>query len=186
MGQKYAAYTTSGTISGFYDAVDSPPPKTAQLLKITDAQWLACLATPGFSVANGALSPPPAGSALAQAQAQLGASLSLVCQAQITAGFTSQALGASYSYPSQLTDQHNLTFAALAALGPGLAASWSAPLMCADPSGNWASRPHNAAQVQQVASDCRAMISANLSHLAALRAKIAISTTAAALSAISW
>jgi nitrogen fixation protein len=58
MGQKYAAYNTSGAITGFYDSEDSPAPTGITMLAITDAQWQACIATPGYTVADDALTPP--------------------------------------------------------------------------------------------------------------------------------
>ncbi|MBV8647468.1 MAG: hypothetical protein JOZ06_08695, partial [Paludibacterium sp.] len=50
---------------------------------------------------------PPAPT-LAQTQTGQIAVLSAACQSAITTGFTSKALGPSYNYGSQLTDQNNL------------------------------------------------------------------------------
>lgn len=72
MGQKYAAYNAQGTINAFYDSVDSPvPASTTDVLEITDEEWLTCISTPGWTVANGELvapTPPTAAELLAAAQ----------------------------------------------------------------------------------------------------------------------
>jgi len=59
MGQKYAAYNDQGTIIGYYDSIDSPPPPDATVIAITDQQWLTCLQQPGWTVVDGQLVPPP-------------------------------------------------------------------------------------------------------------------------------
>jgi hypothetical protein len=58
MGQKYAAFDTSGSITAFYDSIDSPLPKGVTAIEITDEQWTECLSNPGHTVASGALQPP--------------------------------------------------------------------------------------------------------------------------------
>lgn len=58
MGQKHAAYDEAGKIVGFYDSVDSPVPDGVEAIEITDAEWLECLSTAGYSVADGHLLPP--------------------------------------------------------------------------------------------------------------------------------
>ncbi|MEC5405134.1 DUF4376 domain-containing protein [Paraburkholderia sp. MPAMCS5] len=60
MGQKFAAYDTTGAITGFYDAEDSPAPAGATVIEITDAQWQTCITNPGWTVSNGALNAPAA------------------------------------------------------------------------------------------------------------------------------
>jgi hypothetical protein len=74
MGQKYAAYSAQGTITAFYDSVDSPVPAgVTNVIEITDAQWQACLGNPGWTVASGALDapvPPSAAQVAAQALIQ--------------------------------------------------------------------------------------------------------------------
>jgi hypothetical protein len=62
MGQKYAAYDSTGAIVGFYDSIDSPVPDGVSAIKITDAQWQACFNNQGaFVVVNNAIAaaPPP-------------------------------------------------------------------------------------------------------------------------------
>lgn len=70
MGQKFAAFDTSGNITAYFDDVDSPVPAGAtNTIKITDAQWQACISTPGYTVRDGALiapTPPTAAQIAAQ------------------------------------------------------------------------------------------------------------------------
>ena len=69
MGQKYASYNASGVVITYYDSIDSPPPSTATVLAITDAQWQAALACqyPPILVQNDTLV-IPTGPTLWQAQ----------------------------------------------------------------------------------------------------------------------
>ncbi|HDR8929202.1 TPA: phage tail protein [Burkholderia vietnamiensis] len=39
MGQKFAAYDVQGSITGFYDSIDSPLPEGVAAKPITDDQW---------------------------------------------------------------------------------------------------------------------------------------------------
>lgn len=67
------------------------------------------------------------------------------CEAAITAGFQSAALGAPHQYSSQLDDQLNLTGAILRVL--------DMPYACRDEQGAKAFRLHTAAQLRQVGDD---------------------------------
>lgn len=67
------------------------------------------------------------------------------CEAAITAGFQSAALGAPHQYSSQLDDQLNLTGAILRGL--------DTPYACRDEQGVKAFRLHTAAQLRQVGDD---------------------------------
>lgn len=58
MGQKLAAYNTSGAITAFYDTVDSPAPAGVTTIDITDTQWQTCLSNSGYTVVSGVLTPP--------------------------------------------------------------------------------------------------------------------------------
>jgi len=52
----YAAYDEKGNIYGFYHDVDSPPPKEAQVIKLTDKQWRECVGdVAGHRVKSGKL-----------------------------------------------------------------------------------------------------------------------------------
>ena len=82
MGQKYAAYNTSGSITGFYDSVDSPLPSKITAIEITQEQWQAALSSPyPVAIENSSLV-ILTGPTLAQAQA---AQKSLVTQGYNTA-----------------------------------------------------------------------------------------------------
>ncbi|MFM0060628.1 hypothetical protein PQR64_33895 [Paraburkholderia phytofirmans] len=158
MGQKYAAYDANGNITAFYDSIDSPvPAEVANVLKLTDAQWQACINEPGkWCAPAGVLTAVPAPSVaqqLASAQAAQIAALSASCAAAIVAGFTSTALGSVYTYPSKLTDQQNLSASVLASLMPGLPANWMTPFWCEDAGGNWSFVSHTAQQIQRVGQD---------------------------------
>jgi hypothetical protein len=87
MGQKFAAYDSDGAIAAFYDSDDSPVPDDVQdVIEITDEEWYACLSTPGYTVADGALVPPvpptaaelTARALVESAQSALAAGLTLV------------------------------------------------------------------------------------------------------------
>lgn len=69
MGQKYASYNTSRAVIAYYDSKDSPPPATATVLAITDAQWQAALASQYPVTVENDVLVIPAGPTLAQAQA---------------------------------------------------------------------------------------------------------------------
>lgn len=144
MGQKFAAYDALGAIVGFYDREDSPPPLSATVLKITDAEWQACISTPGYTVNDGALVAPAAptqAELLARARAEQSAALSQACSDAIASGFTSCALGSPYMYPSSLTDQTNQTTVASCSAGGYL---WCAL------SGQWALAQHTQGEAQAV------------------------------------
>lgn len=67
------------------------------------------------------------------------------CEAAITGDFTSSALGAAYSYGSQLDDQLNLTGAILRGV--------DMPFACRDEHGVKDYREHTAAELRQVGDD---------------------------------
>jgi hypothetical protein len=102
MGQKFAAYSTQGAIIGFYDSIDSPvPASVTSAIPITDVQWQACLATPGYTIVNGALVPPAPPTA-AQVQAIQFAGFEQAVQVALdtfarTWGYTSIVSAASYA-----------------------------------------------------------------------------------------
>jgi hypothetical protein len=60
MGQKFAAYDSTGAIVAFYDSVDSPASQGVTAIAITDSQWQTCISTPGYTVSNGELVAPAA------------------------------------------------------------------------------------------------------------------------------
>lgn len=141
----------------------------------------------GSAYANGAFTlPVPPVPTLAEAQAAQIATLDAACQAAIYKGFTSSALGATYTYPASDTDQRNLIASVTASLLPNLPSTWTAPFWCADSSGNWAMREHTAAQIQKAGSDGQTAITALRLQNASLAAQVAAATTVAAVQAIVW
>lgn len=90
---------------------------------------------------------------LDQARADKAAELSTACATHILGGFVSSALGAAYTYPSTILDQHNLNGLVTRSLYPGNPAGWIEKFWCADAAGVWARRDHTAAQLQQVGDE---------------------------------
>jgi hypothetical protein len=104
------------------------------------------------------------------------------CAKAITGGFVSEALGDPHRYGNSLTDQVNLLGSVLAVtLG-----ATSSPLTCRSAAGEWALRPHTAAQVVTVGEDGKAWVVACRERLAVLRAQIEAATTAAEVLALAW
>lgn len=144
----------------------------------------------GSAYANGAFTlpvpPAPPTPTLAEAQATQTATLSAACHRAILFGFTSSALGAAHTYPTDDKSQFNLAASVTDSLLPNLPANWTTPFMCADSSGVWAMRSHTAAQIQQAGSDGKAFVLKNLQQNASLAAQVASATTVAAVQAIVW
>ncbi|RQQ37061.1 DUF4376 domain-containing protein [Burkholderia stagnalis] len=156
MGKKFAAFDARGSITAFYDSVDSPVQIGANVIAITDDEWLMCINQRGqWYVLNGALAqvpPPSAAELLAAAKATEIADLNAACQSAILAGFASSALGAATFYPTTETDQRNLQSSALAASWSAGTSGWSVPLWCRQDD-TWAYVAHTSQQVQQVNAD---------------------------------
>jgi hypothetical protein len=188
MGQKLVAYNAQGAVIGFYDSEDSPVPDGINAIEISDADWQACLATPGYTIVGGALVAPAAPTSaevLATAQADQLATLSLACEAAIVAGFSSIALGSVNSYPSALKDQLNMQTALAASQGQAI--TWTSNLWCSA-AGVWALAPHTPAQLQQVNTDFVTARTSAQSKYAGLIAQVnaAETNTVAAVQAITW
>lgn len=139
-----------------------------------------------------ALTPPVIPPTLDEVKASQSALVSAACAAAITGGFTSSALGSSYTYPSQTTDQQNLAANVLSSLLPsGQVAGWTTPQLCAtQPAAPalpvWAYMDHTAAQIQQVGNDGKAAIMANLLKNKNLQDQISNAATVADVQAIVW
>jgi hypothetical protein len=137
----------------------------------------------GWTYADGTFAAPMI--SLAAGRAAQIALLRTACDAAITGGYTSSALGSAHSYPSTPTDQANMAASVLASLLPDLPAGWTTPFWC-EAGDVWAFTPHTAAQIQQAGRDGKAMIVAAQSKLATLSAEVAAATTVAAVQAIVW
>jgi hypothetical protein len=77
--------------------------------------------------------------------AEATARINSACEATITGGFSSSALGAAHIYSSQLDDQLNLTGVILSGL--------DSPYACRDELGVKAFRPHTVKQIRRVGDD---------------------------------
>lgn len=109
-----------------------------------------------------------------------------ICHERIIAGFSSSALGEVYAYPSNETDQANLSASVLASLMPGLPDDWTTPFLCCDAAGVWAYHMHTAAQIQQVGQDGKTAILRLLLRKMTLHDAVDAATTADEVRAINW
>lgn len=108
-------------------------------------------------------------------------SINRACEAAITAGFTSDALGAPHFYSSQLDDQLNLTGAVLRGL--------DMPYACRDEQGAKEFRLHTADQLRQVGDDFTLYKLQLLQHANELKQQLDAALEAgdlAALESITW
>jgi hypothetical protein len=184
---KFAQFDSTITapqqVIGWYDTdeLDYPVlPAAANLLTLTQAQWDGRFTTP-FCM-NGTLIATPALTTkqkLDNARAMQIITVTQACGTAIVAGFTSSALGAAYTYPSQRDDQTNL----IGAVASGLA---NVPFWCADATGVWGIVPHSAAQIKQVLADGGTTRIGYSAKLAGLIASISAATTVTAVQAIVW
>lgn len=123
----------------------------------------------------------PFGGDLNAAKAAKVAALNAVAASKIVGGFASSALGAPHTYPSNETDQQNLTAQVVSSMLPGLPNNWTTLQICADANGVWTYRPHTAAQIQAVGVDGKARIQALLVHNAVRKAEVGALTDLAAV-----
>lgn len=108
------------------------------------------------------------------------------CQVAIVSGFVSYALGDPYHYPSKTLDQQNLAASVLASYDPENAFDWTTPFWCSDAAGEWAFRPHTAAQIREVGRDAKSTIIAYQLRNESLQAEISAAISAEQLDAIIW
>jgi hypothetical protein len=123
---------------------------------------------------------------LASAKTQQSALLTALCDKAITDGFISSALGTANTYPSTLTDQHNLSGSVIASLIPNLPSTWTTKFWVMDSSGAWTFAAHTAAQIQQAGLDGKAWVTTQQEKLESLKAKVKAATTVTAVSDIVW
>lgn len=185
MSQKYAAYNASGAIIGFYDGVASPVPKGVTAIEITDDEWQTCLATPGYTVANGALVAPAAPTAaqlLAQAQTAQIAALASSYQAAIVmpVSYTSKG-GVTKTYQADAASVANLSQMLLA-----FAASQSVPAGFYWVSLDNTQVPFTYADMQGLAAAFGTQGAAAFQKLQSLKAQVNAATTVSAVQAVVW
>lgn len=123
---------------------------------------------------------------LEQARSRLKAALTQACREHIISGFSSSALGEAHHYPSDETDQLNLSANVLSSLLPGVEPGWVTLQACTDSAGLWQYRPHTAAQIQRVGAEGKAAIMQALARKEALFARIDAAADEAALADIVW
>jgi hypothetical protein len=114
------------------------------------------------------------------------AEMSAACKNAIEAGFASAALGAVFTYPSTILDQHNLNARVTESQVTSIDATWRCKFMCRDGGGVWVRRLHNHAQIEQVGLAGVAYVSAQLDRLDQRRLDIDAALTVVAIQAIIW
>lgn len=112
-------------------------------------------------------------------------SVAAACAAAIQGGVVCNALGSYHTYPTTMTDQHNLDGTVLAASIDG---DDGGPykFWCADSSGAWARRDHSAAQIIAVGKAVRAHVVAQQDRYEAKLGEIDAATTAEEIATIVW
>lgn len=132
----------------------------------------------GATYANGVFTNPASPApTLAQAQAVQSAIVSAACQSAIVAGFTSSALGAANTYPSDPNTQNNIN----------TAAAHGGSIWCLSAGATaWAFTSHTAAQALQVQADLNTHTQAEQSTYAGLLAQINTAATVAAVEGVAW
>lgn len=186
MGQKYAAYNTTGDIVAFYDSIDSPVPVGVNTIEITDAQWQICISSqPPYTVASGALVAPVAPTAaqlLEAAQSAQIATLNAAYQTAINApvSFTNAA-GTAATFNQDATAKGNLQDALLASEKSGV---WSINLWLTT-SGTPVT-PFTYADLQGLAAAMDAVDAPDYQQLLTLISQVNAATTITAVQAIVW
>lgn len=114
------------------------------------------------------------------------ATLRAACEASITGGFKSAALGAVHTYPSDMKAQINLMGSVTDSLMPNLASDWQTPFWVCDAAGVWTYKMHSAAQIQQAGRDGKALVISCQTLIDNLTNDVLAATTPAAVAAIVW
>jgi hypothetical protein len=176
-------------VIGWFDtsAFDCVLPDAELLVTLTPDEWEANANEPRWVTDRLVLSASPLDSpvTLDQVKAAKLAEISTACAAEIVGGFSSSALGASHTYPSQATDQSNLMAAVLSSLSAP-AEGWETPVWCVDSSGSGTYRMHTATQVQAVGNDSLSARNAALAKKAALEVRISQAVIVEQVQAASW
>ncbi len=138
----------------------------------------------GWLLKDGALAEPLPD--IEQIKLERSAAMRAACAVAITSGFTSSALGEPHTYPSDQTDQSNLSANVLSSMYPNLPDDWTTLHLCGDSEGHWGYKAHTAAQIQQVGSDSKTAILACLTRNAVLQAQIEAADDIAAIQQTIW
>lgn len=164
---------------GFYPLVDTQP--------VYDAATQSCTRT-GYMLGSSSVTADYTVSdlPLSTVKSNQISDVSAACREAIYSGFTSDALGGTFTYPTSDTDQTNLLGSYSASLDPGIPSDWTTPFWCADASGNWALRPHSATQIRKAYTDGMAQKLAYIQKNATLAAEIIAAPTNADVVALKW
>lgn len=126
----YAAYNSDGAICGYYHSTHSPLPAGVVAIAITEAEWQESLATPGYTVVNGVLTPPTPPTSeevLATAIAKQTKSLSSDCFNFITLnGLPVTINGTQYMVGANQVDQNNLNTMSVTNMAVANSPLWTA------------------------------------------------------------
>jgi hypothetical protein len=173
-------------ITGCYpDDMFSDEARPEACVEINEEVWQTWLADQ-TQVLGDDLTMQPAPASLDAIKAKQIAFLTSCCAAAIVGGYSSSALGAPHSYPSNVTDQINMMGSVTASLLPELATGWTTPFWCEEASGSWAFRDHTAAQIQAAGADGKAHVVECQITLATLSAEVMAATMPNAIAAIVW
>ena len=112
--------------------------------------------------------------------------LRVACEAAITSGFKSSALGSPHIYPSDIKAQINLMGSVTDSIMPDLPTDWQTPFWVSDADGLWNWKMHGAAQIQQAGRDGKAHVVACQTLLAALTGTVLSAKTPEAVEAVIW
>ena|ERR1700712_700357 len=168
-------------------AFENVLPDSSQLVRLSQAEWEAHANQPRWVTESQSLSPyaPEVLVSLDQIKANKMEEINAACAAEIVGGFTSDALGATHVYPSQVTDQSNLMAAVLSSLSSP-AEGWETPVWCMDATSVGAYRMHTAAQVQTVGNDSLIARNAAIAKKSALQSRISQAVTTEQVSSSNW
>jgi hypothetical protein len=186
----FAAFDDHGRLTGFYSPDVHGDRIPAGAVEITEEYRDSLLADEakgkriiadeaGYPVA---VDPPPL--PLDQIKERKRQEIASACRSAIESGIVCAALGSAHTYPTTLTDQHNLAGTVMAAMNAGdkggLYKFW-----CADSQGLWARREHTAEQIIAVGEAVRAHVTAQQDRYEQRLAEID-QATAETISTITW
>ncbi|CUX69367.1 MULTISPECIES: hypothetical protein [Agrobacterium] len=112
--------------------------------------------------------------------------LRAACEATITGGFKSSALGAAHTYPSDMKAQINLMGSVTDSFMPNLPPDWQTPFWVCDAANVWSYKAHSAPQIQQAGRDGKALVVRCQAALDELTARVLAAATADAVTEIMW
>lgn len=112
--------------------------------------------------------------------------LRAACEAAITSGFKSMALGSTHSYPSDIKAQINLMGSVTDSLMPNLSEDWRTPFWVCDELGEWAYKLHDADQIQQAGRAGKAHVVTCQSILKSLSSAVLSAETSKDVEKIIW